>query len=124
MWRFPIIACLFLLLTGCVIPFPLGSEITAKNVQGIEAFITTRAEIDAMLGKPNVLDEPLFSVYRLSEGKGQIVIFPIGESGTIVTETYDLTFSFDSSGIVNEFNYETRVTGDSHGYKSDRKSVV
>jgi len=118
MWRFPIIACLIPLLTACIIPIPLGSEISTDEMQSITAGITTKSEIEAMLGEPNVLDTPSFSVYRLSKGKSKILVIPIGESGTSVAETYDLAFSFDSNEIVKEYNYETRVTLDSHGYKS------
>jgi hypothetical protein len=117
-WRFLYIACLIPLLTSCIVPIPLGSEISTDEMQSITAGITTKSEIEAMFGEPNVLDTPSFSVYRLSRGKSQILVIPIGESGTFVAETYDLTFSFDSNEIVKEYNYETNVTLDSHGYKS------
>ena len=117
MCRYLFIACLFPLITACIIPIPLGSEITMDDVQSIRPGVTTKGEIVAMLGEPNVLDTPSFSVYRLGEGKSMMIVF-LKEMPTAADEIYDLTFSFDSDGIVKEFNYETVVRGGNYRYKS------
>ena len=99
------------ILTGCIIPVPSGSEISAQQVSSIKVGDTTRFEIEAMLGEPNVLAEPRFAVYRLSEGKYTWIKH---NTNTIsAKESYDLTFVYDSSGVVlREFGYETVIEKD------------
>lgn len=92
------------LLTGCIIPVPMGSDVTQSDLWKIKPGYTSRYEIERQLGEPNVLDESGFAVYTLDEGKMEWIVFPLG----IINKSekvYNIGISYDPKGIVKELSY-------------------
>lgn len=115
MWRHFIVICLISLVTACG-AIPLGSDMTLDDIEKVKVGTTTKQDIEKVLGKPNVMDSPTFSAYRLSENKVGWMF--LSSDGVVVGETYDVVFSFDANKVVKELKHDTIVTKGGERYLS------
>ena len=130
MTKYKILQSIFLLLLGCL----LGVEVAAQgNFKGITPLVTTKAEVEKILGKPNKynryeLEEGRVYVrYRERECKGDtncICLVPLGTVEYISVELYYDVFIKDLNLDRRRFRESHSPHVDVYTYSDSRTGVV